>query len=168
MNALQSLTDLFRRYITDAASLDVWAEDGAVFSAQGVWVDGFELEYTVIIFMQNVHVAPQTVMMHLVSWMRKYDPDRLEKGLAFPTFAAEVLDGGCCDIKIRMDLRESYSLEQSHNGDWKQGEARYDCVSDFEPVVDPDLLGELVHFVGHTDDLPERADAQAEKFNGNI
>ncbi|MCG6410064.1 phage tail protein, partial [Vibrio fluvialis] len=58
MKALQSLTDLFRQHVIDAKNFTVWAEDGALFCTQGDNVDGFELEYTAIVFMQDVRVQP--------------------------------------------------------------------------------------------------------------
>ncbi len=154
MKALQSLTDLFKQHITDPKNFSAWAEDGAVFSCQGDLVDGFEIEYTAIVFMQDVKVQPHILMMHLVSWLNKYDPYRQEKGLAFPSFATELLDKGRCDIKIKLDLREAFSLEPNEQGEWMQNDERYSCVSGFAERVEEDDLGELILFVGHLDDLP--------------
>ncbi|MGI2871508.1 phage tail protein [Vibrio fluvialis] len=154
MKALQSLTDLFRQHVTDAKNFTVWAEDGALFCTQGDSVDGFELEYTAIVFMQDVRVQPHILMMHLVSWLNKYDPYRMENGLPFPTFATELLDNGRCDIKIKIDLREAFSLQANPQGNWQQHGERFECVGDFAARVDEDDLGELVLFVGHLDDLP--------------
>ena len=154
MKALQSLTDLFTRHVIDAKSLDVWAEDGALFCGQGPLVDGYELEYTAIVFIQNATLKPHVLFMHLVNWLNKFDPDRLEKGLPAPTFATQILDGQRCDIKIKIDVRESYSLQKSERGDWKQQEICYDCVSEFEAAANTDDFNELVYFVGHLDDLP--------------
>ncbi len=154
MKALQSLTDLFKKHIVDAKHFDVWAEDGALFCGQDESIDGFEIEYTAIVFMQDVKVSPHIVMMHLVSWLNKYDPHRSEKGLAFPSFATELLDKGRCDIKIKIDLCEAYSLEPNEQGDWQQNGERFECVSEFESRVEEEDLGELVWFVGHLNDLP--------------
>ncbi len=154
MKALQSLTDLFRQHVTDAAKLDVWAEDGALFATPSHDIDGFEVEYTAIVFLQNVNIAPQILMMHLVVWLCHNDPHRHEKGLAFPSFALERLDTGHFDIKIKIDLQEAYSLQADDNGNWKQRDQRFTCVSDFTPAVDDDQLNELVYFVGHQEDLP--------------
>ncbi|EPG0609842.1 phage tail protein [Vibrio fluvialis] len=154
MKALQSLTDLFRQHVTDAKNFTVWAEDGALFCTQGDSVDGFELEYTAIVFMQDVRVQPHILMMHLVSWLNAHDPYRMEKGLPFPTFATELLDNGRCDIKIKIDLREAFSLQAHPRGNWQQHGERFECVGDFAARVDEDDLSELVLFVGHLDDLP--------------
>ncbi len=154
MKALQSLTDLFKAHVVDAKNFSVWAEDGGLFCGQGDLVDGYEIEYTAIVFMQDVNVQPHILMMHLVSWLNKYDPYRQEKGLAFPSFATELLDKGRCDIKIKLDLREEYSLELNEQGNWKQNDQRYSCVSEFTARVDENDLGELVEFVGHLEDLP--------------
>ncbi|EPR7547197.1 phage tail protein [Vibrio fluvialis] len=154
MKALQSLTDLFRQHVTDAKNFTVWAEDGALFCTQGDSVDGFELEYTAIVFMQDVRVQPHILMMHLVSWLNAHDPYRMEKGLPFPTFATELLDNGRCDIKIKIDLREAFSLQAHPQGNWQQHGERFECVGDFAARVDEDDLSELVLFVGHLDDLP--------------
>ncbi|MBY8067972.1 phage tail protein [Vibrio fluvialis] len=154
MKALQSLTDLFREHVTDAKNFTVWAEDGALFCTQGDSVDGFELEYTAIVFMQDVRVQPHILMMHLVAWLNTHDPYRMENGLSFPTFATELLDNGRCDIKIKIDLREAFSLEANPQGDWKQHGERFECVGNFAARADEDDLGELVLFVGHLDDLP--------------
>ncbi|EPD4374961.1 phage tail protein [Vibrio fluvialis] len=154
MKALQSLTDLFRQHVTDAKNFTVWAEDGALFCTQGDSVDGFELEYTAIVFMQDVRVQPHILMMHLVSWLNTYDLYRMEKGLPFPTFATELLDNGRCDIKIKIDLREAFSLQAHPQGNWQQHGERFECVGDFAARVNEDDLNELVLFVGHLDDLP--------------
>ena len=157
MDALQNLTAFFKQHVTDAKSLNVWAEDGAVFSGQSDFVDGFELEYTAIVFIQNATLKPHVLFMHLVNWLNKHDPERVEKNLPAPTFATEILDNGKCDLKIKIDLLESYSLEENGQGNWKQQGTRYDCISDFESTVTSyglDELHELVYFVGHTDDLP--------------
>ncbi len=154
MKALQSLTELFKKHIVDPKEFAVWAEDGALFCGQDNAVDGFEIEYTAIVYMKNVKVQPHILMMHLVSWLNKYDPYRQEKGLAFPSFATELLDKGRCDLKIKIDLLEEYSLQPNQQGNWQQNGERYECVSEFVSRVDEDDLGELVLFVGHTDDLP--------------
>lgn len=154
MEALQSLTGLFSKQVTDAKSLDIWVEDGALFCGQGAIVDGYEVEYTAIVFIQNARVNPSLLFMHLVNWLNNYDPQRSEKGLPAPTFATQLLDEGRCDIKIKIDLRESYALEESEQGDWKQQGIRYQCVSEFAQAAKADDLNELVYFVGHTEDLP--------------
>ncbi|MCY9805322.1 phage tail protein [Vibrio scophthalmi] len=158
MDALQNLTTFFKQHVIDAKSLTVWAEDGAVFCGQSDVVDGFELEYTAIVFIQAATLKPHVLFMHLVNWLNKHDPERVEKNLPAPTFATEILDNGKCDIKIKIDLLESYSLEESEQGNWKQHDTRYDCISDFDLTVtttdEIDELHELVYFVGHTDDLP--------------
>ena len=154
MKALQSLTDLFKSHVTDAAKMDVWAEDGALFCGQGADVDGFEIEYTAIVFLQSAKLEPQVLFMHLVSWLNKYDPERAEKGLPMPTFALEPLDKGAFDLKLKIDIREEFDLQENEQGNWKQGDTRYECVSGFEARADEDQLGELVHFVGHLSDLP--------------
>lgn len=154
MEALQSLTELFSKQVTDAKSLDIWVEDGALFCGQGAIVDGYEVEYTAIVFIQNARVNPSLLFMHLVNWLNNHDPERSEKGLPAPTFATQLLDEGKCDIKIKIDLRESYALEESEQGDWKQQGIRYQCVSEFAQAAKADDLNELVYFVGHTEDLP--------------
>lgn len=154
MEALQSLTELFSKQVTDAKSLDIWVEDGALFCGQGAIVDGYEVEYTAIAFIQNARVNPSLLFMYLVNWLNNYDPQRSEKGLPAPTFATQLLDEGRCDIKIKIDLRESYALEESEQGDWKQQGIRYQCVSEFAQAAKADDLNELVYFVGHTEDLP--------------
>lgn len=154
MKALQSLTDLFKQHVVDAKSFDAWAEDGAIFSAQGDEIDGFEVEYTAIIFIQNAQLNPDNLFMHVVSWLNKYDPHRSEKGLTMPTFAIEPLDKGRYDFKLKLDIREEFNMVEDEQGDWQQGDQRYCCNNQFEAVVDEDELDELVHFVGHLDDLP--------------
>lgn len=154
MQALHNLTEFVKKHVADANSVDVWAEDGALFTGQSDFVDGFELEYTAIVFVQNANIKPHILFLHLVSWLNNCDPDRVEKNLPAPTFATEILDNGRCDIKIKLDLMECYSLEEHPQGNWKQFDTRYECVSDFESLVDPDALNELVYFVGHTSDLP--------------
>lgn len=154
MKALQSLTDLFKTHVVDAKNLDAWAEDGAVFCTQGEHVDGFEIEYTAIIFVQDAKLNPNNLFMHIVSWLNKYDPHRPEKGLSAPTFAVEPLDNGHFDLKLKLDIREEFSLEEDEQGDWKQTGERYRCENQFEALADEDELGELVYFVGHLDDLP--------------
>ncbi|BDU38749.1 phage tail protein [Vibrio nigripulchritudo] len=157
MKALQSLTDLFKAHITDEKQLSAWAEDGAIFSTQSSHVDGFEIEYTAIIFVQDAKLSPETLFMHIVSWLNRYDPLRQEKGLPMPTFAVEPLDKGRFDIKLKLDILEEFSLEEDDQGDWKQSGKRYRCENKFEAAVDENKLnqlGELVYFVGHLDDLP--------------
>ncbi|MGL4225948.1 MAG: phage tail protein [Vibrio sp.] len=154
MKALQSLTDMFKKHITDTKNFSAWAEDGALFCVQGDLVDGYEIEYTAIVFMQDVKVQPHILMMHLVSWLNAFDPYRQEKGLAYPSFATELLDNGRCDIKIKLDIREEFTLEENEQGKWRQNGELYECVSEFNERVNNDELGELLLFVGHLDDLP--------------
>lgn len=154
MKALQNLTQLIKQHVADAKHFDAWAEDGALFCGQGVEVDGFELEYTVIIFVQDTAIEPARLFMHLVNWLNKHDPYRMEKGLPNPTFATELLDKGRCDIKLKIDIREPYELTEDPNGPWQRGDTRFECVSEFSAIADQDDLGELVLFVGHEEDLP--------------
>lgn len=154
MKALQSLTELFKAHITDAKNFTIWAENGAMFSAQSEDVDGFDIEYTAVIDMQDVAIQPHILFMHLVIWLSQYDPDRLSKGLPFPTFASQLLDGGKCDIRLKVDLREEFLLKESEQGNWKLGDIRYGCESDFVSIGNVDDLNDLVHFIGYQDDLP--------------
>ncbi|OCH16993.1 phage tail protein [Aliivibrio logei] len=154
MKALQSLTDLFTQSVTDAKNVELWAEDGQIDCTQGLSVDGFDIAYTVNINMSDVDVQPETLMMHLVVWLNQYDVDRSTKGLEAPTFATQRLDNGKFDIKLKIDIKEAYSLEESAKGIWKQGGGRFDCVSDFTIAV---IEGELpaLEFTGPVGDLPE-------------
>ncbi|PMM19540.1 phage tail protein [Vibrio lentus] len=156
MKALQSLTDLFKKHVVDAKNLDVWATDGVIFSVQGESVDGFEVEYTANVFIQDAKLNPADLFMHVVCWLNKYDPERQEKGLSMPMFAGEPLDKGRFDLKIKIAISEEFELEPSTQGVWKQSGELYSCENKFESIVDEvdDDLGELVHFVGHLDDLP--------------
>lgn len=131
MKALQSLTKLFTTSVVDAKNVEVWAEFGEIGCTQGLSVDGFDIAYTVNINMSDVEVQPQTLMMHLVMWLNQYDIDRQSKGLEPPGFATQLLDNGRCDIKLKVDIKETYSLQESASGVWKQSGARFDCVSDF-------------------------------------
>lgn len=153
MNALQSITDLFKQHVVDSKNFSVWAEDGALFCTQGNAVDGYELEYTVIIFMTSVNIQPHILMMHLVNWLNVNDIDRAEKGLGSPTFAVELLDKGLCDIKIKLDIREEFKLSQSDHGSWQQDGERFDCISTFKAKAKEDDFEQL-EFVGHKGDLP--------------
>lgn len=131
MKALQAITELFTQLIVDSKNLSIWAEDGALFSTQDDITDGFDLEYTINIMLSEVELQPQTLFMHLVNWLNRYDIDRAEKGLASPTFACELLDKGRADIKIKLDIREEYQLNQDDQGDWRQGDQRFSCESTF-------------------------------------
>lgn len=154
MKALQSLTDLFTKSVTDAKNVELWAEDGQIDCTQGLSVDGFDIAYTVNINMTDVDVQPEILMMHLVMWLNQYDVARESKGLEPPTFATQRLDNGRFDIKLNVDIKEVYSLEESATGVWKQGEVRLDCVSDFAIAVIEDELPAL-EFTGPVGDLPE-------------
>ncbi|OEF10363.1 phage tail protein [Aliivibrio logei] len=154
MQALQSLTELFSHHVTDAKSLDVWAEDGELLCTQGVLVDGFEIAYTVNINMTAVDVKPHILMMHLVSWLNKYDVQRDEKGLPPPSFATELLDKGLCDIKLKVDIQESYSLNENAQGNWKQEDTRYECVSEFAKAAIETELPPLKYIGGNDGDFP--------------
>ncbi|CAH6781737.1 conserved hypothetical protein [Vibrio chagasii] len=158
MKALQSLTDVFKRHIADEKHLLVWAEDGALFCTQGEAIDGFEVEYTGIVFVQDAKLNPSTLFMHIVSWLNQHDPLRPEKGLAMPTFAVEPLDNGRFDFKLKLDLCEEYRLVADEEGDWQQMGERYRCESTFERRAEEYELGELVYFVGHLEDLPDVRD----------
>ncbi|MGR6860806.1 phage tail protein [Aliivibrio salmonicida] len=154
MKALQSLTDLFTQSVTDAKNVELWAEDGQIDCTQGLSVDGFDIAYTVNISMTDVDVQPEILMMHLVVWLNQYDVARESKGLEPPTFATQRLDNGRFDIKLKIDIKEAYSLEESATGVWKQGKVRLDCVSDFAIAVIEDELPAL-EFTGPVGDLPE-------------
>ena len=143
MKALQSLTELFTQQVTDAKTLEVWAEDGELVCTQGGAVNGFDIAYTVNVSMNGVDVRPHVLMMHLVSWLNKYDMDRAEKGLQPPSFATELLDNGKCDIKLKIDIQESYSLTENEQGSWRQSNIRYECISDFHRAVIEDELPPL-------------------------
>ncbi|MBB1312499.1 phage tail protein [Aliivibrio sp. SR45-2] len=154
MQALQSLTELFSHHVTEAKSLDVWAEDGELLCTQGSIVDGFEIAYTVNINMTAVDVKPHILMMHLVSWLNKYDVQRDEKGLLPPSFATELLDKGLCDIKLKVDIQESYSLNENAQGNWKQEDTRYECVSEFAKAAIETELPPLKYIGGNDGDFP--------------
>ncbi len=153
MKALQSLTDLFTRSVADAKNVELWAEDGQIDCTQGLGVDGFDATYTVCINVSDVDIQPEILMMHLVVWLNQYDVDRESKGLGPPTFATQKLNNGRFDLKLLVDVKESYSLEESDVGAWKQDGIRLDCVSDFAIAVIEDELPSL-EFVGSAGDLP--------------
>lgn len=154
MKALQSLTELFTRHVTDAKKLDVWAEDGELICTQGDLVDGFDIAYTVNINMTAVAIQPHVLMMHLVTWFNKYDMNRGEKGLLPPSFATELLDKGMCDIKLKIDIQESYSLNENEQGHWLQNDTRYECRSDFHHAVSEATAPPLEYIKGPEGDLP--------------
>ncbi|OCH32960.1 hypothetical protein A6E13_11135 [Aliivibrio fischeri] len=154
MKALQSITELFSHHVLNAHSFDVWAEDGELVCTQGQFVDGFDITYTVNVNMVGVDIEPQILMMHLVSWLNKFDIQREEKGLAPPSFAAELLDNGKCDIKLKVDIQESYSLNENAQGNWLQNETRYECVSNFTRTLSEDELPPLEFIGGHEHDFP--------------
>ena len=154
MKALQSLTELFTQHVTDAKSLDVWAEDGELICTQGDFVDGFDIAYVVNINMTGVDVQPHILMMHLVTWFNKYDMNRDGKGLPPPSFATELLDKGKCDIKLKIDIKESYSLNENAQGNWQQNDTRYECISDFHQTLIQDELPPLEFIKGPEGDLP--------------
>lgn len=153
MRALQSLTELFTSLIVDAKNIEVWAEDGEIECTQGLEVDGFDILYTVNINMSAVNIQPQILMMHLVAWLNQYDIDRALKGLAPPSFATERLASGNFDLKLKIDIKETYSLEVSDTGLWKQSGTLMDCVSDFASAALEDELPAL-EFVGPGNELP--------------
>ncbi len=154
MKALQSLTELFARHITDAANLEVWAEDGELVCAQSLVVDGFDVAYTVNINLSAVEVKPHVLMMHLVCWLNEFDVDRSEKGLPPPSFAVQLLNKGLCDIKLKVDIQENYLLQENASGSWKQDGTLFDCVSGFEKAaIESELLPlEFIH--AHEKDFP--------------
>ncbi len=76
------------------------------------------------------------------------------KGLEPPTFATQKLDNGRFELKLRIDVKESYSLEESEMGVWKQGDVRHDCVSDFALAAIESELPPL-EFVIPTGELPK-------------
>lgn len=154
MKALQSLTELFTKQVTDAKTLDVWAEDGELVCTQSSVIDGFDIAYTVNINMTGVDVQPHVLMMHLVTWLNKYDVERENKGLSPPSFATELLDKGKCDIKLKIDIQEAYSLSESEQGNWQQNGTRYECVSEFTNAVVEADLPPLLFIGGHEKDLP--------------
>lgn len=158
MKALQSLTELFAYHVTDAANLEVWAEDGELVCTQGALVDGFDIAYTVNINLSAVDVKPHTLMMHIVSWLNQYDVDRSEKGLPPPSFATQMLDKGLCDIKLKIDIQEHYHLNENEHGSWLQEGVRYDCVSGFEKAVIESELPPLEFIGGQEMDLPHAND----------
>lgn len=153
MKALQSLSELFAHHVTEPQHLNVWAEDGELICTQGLIVDGFDIAYTVLVDIYSAEIQPHILMMHLIAWLNKYDVGREEKGLAPPSFATELLDKGKCDIKLRIDIQESYSLIENEKGSWLQNGIRYECVSQFEEaVVEEDLLS--LQFINGPKDLP--------------
>ncbi|MEI6896266.1 MAG: phage tail protein [Psychromonas sp.] len=154
MKALQSLTELFIASVVDAKQVELWAEDGELRSAPDFVVDGFEIAYTININMVGVALSPHILMMHLLNWLNKYDVNRAEKGLPNPSFATELLDNGKCDIKLKVDIREDYSLIKSEKGNWSVDNVRYECVSDFSSVVTESELDHLHFLGGHENDLP--------------
>ncbi|MFA0155404.1 phage tail protein [Vibrio sp. 10N.261.46.A3] len=150
MKALQGLTDLFKANIADAKRFDAWAENGAIFCTQGEHVDGFEVEYTAIIFVQDAKLRPETLFMHIVCWLNKHDPHRPEKGLPMPTFAVEPLDGGRFDLKLSLDMQETFNLTSDERGEWQQAGERYRCDNEFEALAKESDHDELVYFVGRS------------------
>ena len=154
MKALQSLTALFIGQVTDAKNVNLWVEDGELVCTQGEPIDGFEIKYTVNIDMSGVAIEPQMLMMHLVNWLNQYDVQRSEKGLPNPSFATELLDNGRCDIKLKIDIQEAYSLVENEAGNWSVDGIRYKCVSDFTQTVDADNLPMLLIVNGYDSDLP--------------
>lgn len=154
MKALQQLTELFTTFVADAKNIELWAEDGELICTQGLLINGFDIKYTVIIDMSDVNIQPQTLMMHVVSWLNKYDVDRENKGLPLPSFATQLLDNGKCDIKMNVVIQESYSLEERAKGAWQQGEKRFDCVSDFALAQIEDELPPFEFVAESNGDLP--------------
>ncbi len=154
MKALQSLTELFIRQVTDAKNVELWAEDGELKANPSDVIDGFDLLYTVHIALSQVEMAPEMLMMHLLNWLNRYDIDRADKGLSEPTFATQLLDKSRCDVKIVLEIKETYRLEPSPTGMWQRDGERFDCVSEFGAVEEWEDMDFLRYVGGHENDLP--------------
>ena len=154
MQALKSLTEQFKSYITGPAHLSVSVPKGQLLCTPSAAIDGFEIEYTANIKIQNTHVEPQQLLMSLVSWLNIYDCERESKGLAAPSFDVSAQEEQGCDITINLTLREAFCLELNPQGQWQQNGLSYSLKSQFQAAVTQEELDHLIYVVGHTRDFP--------------
>lgn len=101
----------------------------------------YQYRYTVRLFFEAYDGSPDLIMVPLLFWLRKHQPDlllRFEKEDQAIQFAADILDEKSWDVAITFELQESVKLTARADG------SGWDVVRLPEPSPDdPPLIPEL-------------------------
>lgn len=118
MNKLQKL----RSYLISAVptlqrdpdKLLTFAEAGELLDTPRAPHLSFEYSYTATLVLTDFGADPDTVMVPLLAWLKKNQPDRGERKAL--EFNAEILSNEEVDIEIRIALTEFVKVTDNGNG----------------------------------------------------
>ena len=88
---------------------------------------GFSYSYTLVLAVMDFAHSVDEIMIPLLLWVRRWQPELLAPGAAGVPFEAEDLDDGKVDVMIRLQLTETVGFSDRPGGG-------YDLVRPEEPV----------------------------------
>jgi len=150
MECLQQLTTYLKA--NGIKNLESWAEDGEFFASYSTTSQGYEMRYTANFEASDTETDAPQMMMLIVSWLSRFNPERESQGLPSPRFFCEPLQDKKYDVGIKVEFIEGYVLQQDPNGDWKVNQERYTLQSQFSESLNLDDLGTLIIVDSHTQD----------------
>lgn len=118
MNKLQKmrafLIDAVPTLKRDPDKLLVFAEEGHLENPPRAPHLSFTYHYTASLVLTDFGADPDTVVVPLLAWLKKNQPDRAD--LRALEFSAEILNNKDVDIEIRVPLTEFVAVTDNGNG----------------------------------------------------
>lgn len=138
---MQKAIDLrahLEQWVPDLAAnpdkLHILVEKGAIATRLGAGL-GYQYTATVLVIVTDFSENPDTIVVPLLVWLQKNQPDLLQDPVRRDraiAFAVEVIEHGVVDIEFTIELTERVLVSALPSG--------YECTHVGEPSL-PDLTG---------------------------
>lgn len=120
MTKLDSLRDLLLRAVpalrASPETLSIFVDRGRVAARAGASLS-FEYRYTANLVVQDFAGSPDQIVVPLLAWIARHQPDLIAKPNGEPiAFEAELLDADTTDLSLTIELSERVIVETLADG----------------------------------------------------
>lgn len=120
MTKLDSLRDLLLRAVpalrASPETLSIFVDRGRVAARAGASLS-FEYRYTANLVVQDFAGSPDQIVVPLLAWIARHQPDLIAKPNGEPiAFEAELLDAETTDLSLTIELSERVIVETLADG----------------------------------------------------
>lgn len=95
--------------------LEVFIDEGGVLHRPGPGLS-FEYRYTVNVVLLDFAASPDAVMVPLLVWLRRHQPDVFAEGGEKISFEADVLRNDLVDLSLKVPLTERVGVHKGVGG----------------------------------------------------
>lgn len=110
------LVNLLPELQRDPERLKMWVDKGSVRATQSVGL-GFVYDYTLNLVVTDWDRHPSVIMVLLVEWLRRHQPDLIASSAAVGLpFEADIIDKDVIDLSVDLQLSEVVTVIRRQDG----------------------------------------------------